>query len=158
MKYAIFDGMCSKNGYLKIQKMIFRKIAFILLIIWWGAFSFYAGIVIPVGMNVLGSHIKMGFITQEVSNYLNYFGLPIFLFSSYIFRTEKWFFRFGILLVFLQIILFVLHIKLDYLLDFQLFSIKFKSIFYPFHRIYLLISTLIWLLITSSVVLEIRRN
>ncbi len=138
--------------------MIFRKIVFVLLSIWWGGFTFYAGIVIPVGMKVLGSHTKMGFITQEVSNYLNYFGLPIFLFTAYIFRAKKWLFSFGILLVFLQIMLFILHIKLDYLLDYQLFKTKSKEVFYNFHRIYLLISTLIWLLITGLMVLEIRKK
>ena len=138
--------------------MIFRKIAFLLLIIWWGAFTFYAGIVIPVGMKVLGSHTEMGFITQEITNYINVFSLPIFLFSTYIFRAEKRIFSLSIFLVFLQIALFVLHHKLGYLLDCQLFIVKNKILFYSFHRIYLLVSTLIWLLVSGLIISEIRRK
>lgn len=145
-----------------------RKIAFVLLIIWWGAFTFYAGIVVPVGMRVLGSHTEMGFITQEVTNYLNYLSLPIFLFVSYVFRTEKWLFRLGILLIFLQISLFILHAKLFNLLagryaaagvpHFQSFIVKSKTIFYSLHRIYLLISTLIWLIVSGLVIIKVRQK
>jgi hypothetical protein len=140
-----------------------RKIAFVLLIILWGAFTFYAGIVVPIGMRVLGSHTEMGFITQEVTNYLNYFSLPIFLFVSYVFRAEKWLFRLGILLILLQISLFILHTKLFNLLaggvpHFQSLMVKSKTIFYSLHRTYLLISTLIWLIVSGIVFVEVRRE
>ena len=108
--------------------MTSRKIALIVLSIWWGAFTFYAGIVIHVGMKVLGSHTEMGFITQEVTNYINYYSLPTFVFVTYIFRQEKCFFRLGILLIFLQISLFILHKKLFQTLDFQAIAVKQKSV------------------------------
>lgn len=140
------------------MNMISRKLAIALLLIWWGAFTFYAGIVVSVGMKVLGSHTEMGFITQEVTNYLNYISLPIFLFVSYIFRAEKWLFRLGILLIILQIILFVLHGKLFNLLDFQLLTVKSKTVFYSLHRIYLLVSTLIWLIVSAIILVEVQKN
>lgn len=143
--------------------MFSRKIAILLLLIWWGAFTFYSGVVINVGMKVLGSHTEMGFITQKVTNYLNYFSLPIFLFISYIYRAERWLFLLSILLVFLQIFLFVLHQKLDNLLaggvpHFQGFIVKQKTEFYFLHRIYLLTSTFIWLVVSGFVIVGFRRK
>lgn len=143
--------------------MTYKKSALIVLSVWWGGFTFYAGIVIPIGMKVLGSHTKMGFITQEVTNYVNYFGLPIFVFVTYVFRKEKWLFGISILLVFLQISLFILHEKLFYLLaggvpHFQAFMVKSKTEFYNLHRIYLLISTLIWVLVSGLIFVEISKK
>lgn len=135
-----------------------RKIAFGLLSIWWGAFTFYAGIVVPVGMKVLASHTKMGFITQEVTNYLNYFSLSIFLYTTFVFRIEKRLFRLSILLVILQISLFALHCKLAYLLDFQSLTVKSRDFFYSLHQIYLLISTVIWLIVSGLMFVEVRRR
>lgn len=145
-----------KELFIKKMNITIRKLAF--LFIWWGAFTFYAGIVVPVGMKVLGSHIEMGFITQEVTNYLNFISLPIFLYVCYIFRAEKLQFRLGILLIMLQIILFVLHDKLFNLLEFQLFTVKSKSVFYSLHRIYLLLSTFIWLIVSGIIFVEVKKN
>jgi hypothetical protein len=58
--------------------MKYNQLKIITLSIWWGTFTFYAGIVVTVGMQVLGSHIAMGFITQQVTVYLNIFSLIIF--------------------------------------------------------------------------------
>ncbi|CAH0994140.1 hypothetical protein EMA8858_00247 [Emticicia aquatica] len=135
-----------------------RKITVVLLIIWWGAFTFYAGIVVPIGMRVLGSHTKMGFITQAVTNYLNYFSIIIFVGTAFQYRTQKKLFGLSILLIFLQITLFILHFKLNLFLDFQLFIVKSKASFYLFHRIYLLISTLIWLLLSTIILVEVKNN
>ena len=42
-----------------------------------GAFTYYADVVVPLGMNVLSSHTQMDFIMQEITKYLNIFGLVI---------------------------------------------------------------------------------
>jgi hypothetical protein len=42
--------------------------------LWLGGFTFYSGIVIHVGAEVLGDHRPVGFITQEVSRWLNLAG------------------------------------------------------------------------------------
>src|ERR1039458_1849868 len=47
--------------------------------LWWGGFTFYATFVIPIGMKVLGDHVQMGFISQQVARQLNYTGLIAFM-------------------------------------------------------------------------------
>ena len=136
--------------------MTTQKISLLLLGIWWGAFTFYSGVVINVGMQVLGSHTEMGFITQAVTNYLNFISFPILVFMAYTFRTEKRFFTTALLLVFLQAILFFLHFELDKLLDIEQRIILNRAIFYSFHRVYLLISTLIWLIVSGILILTVR--
>lgn len=42
---------------------------------WMGGFTFYAEIVIPTASHVLGSHRQVGFITQQVTHWLNLIGL-----------------------------------------------------------------------------------
>jgi hypothetical protein len=54
---------------------LFRR--FLLLVslaFWQGGFMFYGGVVVPTGTAVLGSEVEQGFITQAVTNYLNYAG------------------------------------------------------------------------------------
>lgn len=136
--------------------MIDRKINLILLSIWWGAFTFYAGIVIPLGMKVLGGHTEMGFITQQVTGYLNYLSLLIFVFTAYIFRGEKRFFIAILLLILLQLLLFFVHFELDKLLDFEQRIVLNKVAFYTLHRVYLLISTVIWLIVSGLVFAKLK--
>ncbi len=135
-----------------------KKTSTVLLCIWWGAFTFYSGVVINVGMQVLGSHTEMGFITQAVTSYLNFISLPIFVFMAYTFRAEKRFFIAAIFLVFLQVILFFVHFELDKLLDFEQQIVLNKAIFYTLHRVYLLISTVIWLIVSWILLLKIKKK
>ena len=139
-----------------MKDTIAKKISSVMLSIWWGAFTFYSGVVINVGMQVLGSHTEMGFITQAVTNYLNFISFPILVFMAYTFRTEKRFFTTALLLVFLQAILFFLHFELDKLLDIEQRIILNRATFYSFHRVYLLISTLIWLIVSGILILTVR--
>ena len=44
------------------------------LMFWQGGFTFYGGVVVPVGSAVLGSEREQGFITRRVTNYLNLAG------------------------------------------------------------------------------------
>lgn len=127
----------------------------LLFALWWGGFSFYAAVVVPQGMAILGDHVKMGLITQSVTIYLNAIG-SIALISSLFFlivnkRTEinylqtigwEW-----ILLVIFQAILFYLHSKLTHMISIGLPEINLQKGFYTIHRIYLLISSVIWILI-----------
>jgi hypothetical protein len=127
----------------------------LLFALWWGGFTFYAAVVVPQGMAILGDHVKMGLITQSVTFYLNTIG-SIVLISSLFFlivnkRTEinylqtigwEW-----ILLVIFQVILFNLHSKLSNMISIELPEINLQEGFYTIHRIYLLISSVIWILI-----------
>ncbi len=135
---------------------ITKKISLLLLCIWWGAFTFYSGVVINVGMQVLGSHTEMGFITQAVTGYMNFISLPIFIFTVYSFRSEKRFFIAALLLVLLQVVLFFVHFELDKLLGFGQRIVLNKATFYSLHRIYLWTSTVIWLIVSGFVFLRVK--
>jgi hypothetical protein len=140
-----------KHNYLKI----------IALSLWWGAFTFYAGIVVPVGMNVLGSHTEMGFITQQVTVYINVFSLILFLFFAYCLKNEE--FKKGklveeittISLIGFQLLLILLHNSQTDLLDFENHKIINRDNFYLLHRIYLIVESLIWLVVSVLIVKEV---
>ena len=51
-----------------------RLLLLIALMVWQGGFMFYGAVVVPVGSEVLGSHLQQGFVTQSVTNYLNLIG------------------------------------------------------------------------------------
>lgn len=138
--------------------MTTQKNSLLLLSIWWGAFTFYSGVVINVGMQVLGNHTEMGFITQSVTNYLNFIGFPIFVFAAYTFRVEKRFFIATLFLVLLQIILFFIHFELDKLLDFEQRIVLNKAVFYLLHRIYLWTSTVMWMIVSSVILLRMKNE
>ena len=137
-----------KSNYLKI----------IVLSIWWGAFTFYAGVVIPSGMTILGSHTEMGFITQQVTIYINIFSLIIFLIYAYCLRNEG-FSKNNLVeeivvisLIGFQLLLFLLHSYQTDLLDFETHKLINRDNFYLLHRIYLIVETLIWLVVSFLIV------
>jgi hypothetical protein len=140
--------------------MKYNHLKIIALSIWWGAFTFYAGIVVPVGMRVLGSHTEMGFITQQVTVFLNIFSLIIFLFYAYCLKNQE--FENDILveeisaisLISFQLLLFLLHNYQTDLLDFENHKIINKENFYLLHRIYLIVETLIWMVVSYLIVKE----
>jgi hypothetical protein len=131
-----------------------NQLKIIALSIWWGAFTFYSGIVVSVGMRVLGSHTEMGFITQQVTIYINIFSLIIFLFYAYLLKNQE--VNENILveeiitvcLIAFQLLLFLLHYYQSELLDFQNHTINHPEMFYLLHRLYLIIETLIWTVIS----------
>jgi hypothetical protein len=138
--------------------MKYNCLKIIALSLWWGAFTFYAGIVVPVGMNVLGSHTEMGFITQQVTVYIN---LILFLFFAYCLKNEE--FTEGklveeitaISLIGFQLLLFLLHNSQTDLLDFENHKIINRDNFYLLHRIYLIVESLIWLVVSVLIVKEV---
>ena len=54
-----------------------RMLAIMLLALWWGGFSFYAGRVVFIGHEVLRSKVRQGFITERVTTELNWLGLAM---------------------------------------------------------------------------------
>ena len=51
-----------------------RFLVLVALMFWLGGFTFYAAVVVPVGQEDLGSHLEQGFITRQVTKYLNLSG------------------------------------------------------------------------------------
>src|SRR3954466_4637636 len=55
---------------------MFRRFLVVALFAFWmGGFTFYTGVAIPVASDVLGSHRAVGFITQQVTQWLNFAGV-----------------------------------------------------------------------------------
>lgn len=122
---------------------------------YWGGFTFYAGLVVPVGMRVLGNHVRMGFITKEVTVYLNFLGV-LWVFASNIFFENKS--RWVVVAVaFLIVSLFYLHPLQSDSMNCVNLELKPNSNFYTLHRIYLIISTFIWVLVPVHFVMN-RKN
>jgi hypothetical protein len=60
----------------RVYSTALRRLVVIAAVAWWlGGFTFYAGVAIPMGVEVLGSHKAVGFITQRVTNWLNFGGV-----------------------------------------------------------------------------------
>ena len=63
-------------GWLRRYFPAARRFIVIAAIAWWlGGFTFYSGVAIPMGVQVLGTHRAVGFITEHVTNWLNVGGV-----------------------------------------------------------------------------------
>ena len=129
--------------------------------VWFGGLTFYAGVVVPIGTDILGSARAQGEITQQVTYRLNWIGtLAIaMLWADHFLRRhptehgkrgQAFSPRFtGIVLLAMtaaQIGLFIVHgelsAKIDHI-DGHL-RIKERSGFYSMHQVYLWITILHW--------------
>ena len=120
------------------------------LLFWQGGFLFYSAVVVPIGADVLGSAEDQGWITRRVTPWLNVagaVGLAVWawdiLAESQARRQRRWL-VWGLMAV-LQITLFVLHTRLNGLLDPERFRIIDRSAFTFWHRTYLWVSTALFL-------------
>lgn len=128
-----------------------RVTATLLLALWWGGFSFYAGRVVFIGHQVLKSKIRQGFITERVTTELNGLGLAALavvgweLFASRPPLRRK-VVRAALTMAALSTLtLILLHAKLAGMLDFSTRQVADDDHFYGWHRVYLCIATLQWL-------------
>jgi hypothetical protein len=126
-----------------------RALNFFLWVIWFGGLTFYAAIVVPVGTDAIGA-TGQGFITQQVTIRLNI--AATLLLACWLWdlikreqRTRRawvvWSIHVGLLLA-----LFLLHWKLTSVLDFDDRSVPEDGVFYQWHRAYLLVTTVQWVL------------
>ena len=61
---------------------MWQRYLFLLAFAWWmGGLTFYALVVIPTASHVLGNHRDVGFITQQVTYWLNLTGIVALLLS-----------------------------------------------------------------------------
>lgn len=120
------------------------------LTMWLGGLGFYAGVVVEVGAEVLGSHVEFGFITRKVAVWLNLVASAVLLvlLADLVFaqgpgrRRGQWIL--WTVMAASQLTLWFLHPWLDALLDENAGRILDGEAFYTRHRIYLLVSTLQW--------------
>ena len=130
-----------------------RLLLMTMLMFWQGGFMFYGTVVVPVGSEILGSHLEQGFITRSVTNYLNGAGAiclavwawdvasqPVTIPSK---RRIQWI-TWKLLVVSLLLQVW-LHWQLDEILDPQALVILNRPWYRRLHQCYLLTSTLQWI-------------
>jgi hypothetical protein len=131
-----------------------RLLVLAALMFWQGGFTFYAAVVVPVGQEELGSHLQQGFITRQVTNYLNLSGavtLVVLAWDVWISRDRdrarrfiRWAAWTG--MVVSLVALALLHTHLEQLLDIELRELINPKAFRTSHRWYLWLSTVQWAL------------
>lgn len=135
----------------------FRRFIVIAAIAWWlGGFTFYSGVAIPMGVEVLGTHRAVGFITQRVTNWLNFGGviaLSILLANLIASRNSRGrLVRYTMLITWLlmaaiEIELIWMHPIMDRLLATQpVRQILDEDRFTLLHHVYLISTTVQWTL------------
>ncbi len=136
---------------MRVIPTIRRVLAMLLLALWWGGFSFYAGRVVFIGHKVLRSKIRQGFITERVTTELNWLGVAALafvaweLFASRSRSRQRATWIAWTLTLAATVALVVLHTKLAGMLDFAGRQVADDENFYGWHRIYLVTATVQWL-------------
>jgi hypothetical protein len=134
---------------------LYRRFAVLAALMFWqGGFTFYAAVVVPVGQNVLRSHTRQGFITRQVTDYLNLAGAAALLPLAWDAaaardpagrrRRLRWLTWAG--MVVLLGVLVWLHPRLEQLLDAESQRVLDRHAFRTGHRWYLWVSTVQWAL------------
>jgi len=123
---------------------------------WLGGFTFYAGVAIPMGVEVLGTHKAVGFITQRVTNWLNVGGvaaLSILMWNLLsVWKGQGKLLRYMLLVTWLgmaaiEVELIGLHPVMDRLLTTQpVRKILDQDRFDLLHHLYLISTTVQWAL------------
>lgn len=148
------------------MKRIIALLALFSFMLWWGGFTFYAAFVIPTGQQVLGSHILVGFITQQVAPVINSIALITcllcfiaeWLFAGSIRAVKKHAYVFTIIMLGGLITLYTLYPQMQTLLNNQTHTITNEPHFYLLHRIYLLTCTAMWLNAVVYIILKIKNT
>ncbi|MFV0445465.1 MAG: hypothetical protein ACK5Q5_17945 [Planctomycetaceae bacterium] len=123
-----------------------RRIALLLLALWWGGLTFYAVVVIPIGTELLGS-VEQGFITQRVTLWLNRLALlTAIATASAVFRSGRRsrYLNWTVLTIGCPVLM-LLHSRLDAGLDLAAREVIDSDSFYREHQYYLWATTLQWL-------------
>jgi len=130
-----------------------RYLTVIALMFWLGGFTFYASIVVPIGMEVLkAGGLRQGFITQRVTNDLNLTAaVALAVLLAEVFLTadasrRRWWGRLALwgVMAACQVGLFIGHVYLDERLQRKGMIILDPETFQPAHRLYLWTHTVQW--------------
>jgi hypothetical protein len=145
----------------RIMTILLRRFLVVAALLFWqGGFLFYASVVVPVGQQ-LTSHREQGFLTQQVTDYLNLSGVVALLplawdgvvSSDPSLRRRLWRWAAWLGMALTLALLAWLHPHLDVLLDRSALSIADRPLFRDRHRAYLWISTVQWALAMMYAVL-----
>ena len=141
------------RAFTQYAEMGRRFLLVIALAFWLGGFTFYAGVVIHTGHRVFGSARDTGFLTQQVTGWLNLSGavvLTILWWNAVASRKVRgrwlqgglwltWAMMAGV-----QVALYALHPMLDRLLDVETHAISERALFRRLHLVYINLSTIQW--------------
>jgi hypothetical protein len=133
------------------------------LMFWQGGFTFYAGAVVPVGQTVVG-HRQQGFITRQVTDYLNLSGAAALVFFAWdaavstdrCVRRRRGIWAAWLGMAVSLALLFWLHERMDERLDPRSLRVLDRPLFQVEHRWYLWLSTFQWACAVAYAVLTIR--
>ncbi len=129
--------------------LLLKRLAMLVTVgFWLGGLTFYEAIVIPDAHKILGSHLRVGFITQRVTGSINVAGvitLATLLWHTLSVgrragRLRKWLLLTWGMMAAAQAALLILHPALDGLLNSSVFEIVDDDKFYRFHRLYLILT------------------
>jgi hypothetical protein len=147
-----------------MRTLLLRLMVIAALMFWQGGFTFYAAVVVPVGQRVLGSHLEQGFITREVTWYLNLAGgvcLAVLCMelvdANGSPQLKKWQWALCAALAATLAALVWGRVQLDTLIDLEGHGLLERAAFRTRHRMYLWASTLQWGLGLSYLILTLKR-
>jgi hypothetical protein len=133
-------------------QLVRRYIVLVALMFWQGGFLFYSAVVVQIGQKVLDSPSDQGFITRQVTDYLNLSGAICLLLLAWDLisggdpsRGRRWA-RWSLVLIMAATLglLVYLHARLDAQLDPVHRIVLYDREFYPLHRMYLWTQTVQW--------------
>ncbi|HEX8914151.1 MAG TPA: hypothetical protein VF796_17515 [Humisphaera sp.] len=131
------------------SRLLLRFLVVAATAFWVGGFFFYSGVVIHVGHGVLHSQRAQGFITQQVTVWLNVASLPaLAIFLGNLLASwrhgRRWPRRLmlgaWLLMTAVQVALFAMHPAMDGLLDPPHNKIVDRRAFYFYHALYMALS------------------
>jgi len=143
--------------------MLRRCLVFAALLFWYGGATFYASVVIPVGLHTLQPPGLQTFVTRTVTLILNLAGVVVLVLFAWDVtavrdprsgrRLARWLSWAGMLLT--LVALTWLHRRLNQLMDVEKLRILDHEALKPLHRLYLGLSVLQWACGTAFVLLTL---
>lgn len=123
-----------------------RTLTLFAFALWFGGFTFYAGVVVPVGTEIQGSAFDQGLITARVTVWLNALGFLAAVTMTWdAWRRERRCLAAATVALACAALLFVLHARLAGQIDHDAGEVLDHRIFYARHRWYLIVCTIQWL-------------
>lgn len=137
-------------GHAALYYQAWRIVLIATLALWLGGLTFYSIFVVPVGNERLGS-IGQGMLTAIITRELNAIGNVAFscILIDAVLARRRWQLAAAIILALSQIGLYAVHDQLFSRIDFESGSLlphADGSSFYATHRIYLILTSLQWLI------------